>query len=69
MENHEKPKSRRSFDKRAVIYLRVAAPDIRNISLQEQEEACRKFLDQHNYTNIAVFIEDGGGSGSSENRS
>lgn len=69
MKKHEMKTSNTPFDKRALIYLRTSTAVKREISRQEQEDACLKHLAQHGYTNIVVFNEDdSSGSISSENR-
>jgi len=57
MENHEKPTSKPLLGKRAIIYLRTALANEKEIS--RQEEACMKLVDQHNSTIISTIKEDG----------
>jgi len=57
MESHMKPGSKQLLGKRAVIYLRTATPNEKEIS--RQEEACKKLIGQHNSTIIATIKEDG----------
>jgi DNA invertase Pin-like site-specific DNA recombinase len=59
MENHEKATGS-SSSRRALIYLRTAAPDEGEII--RQEEDCRRYLMQRNYTYTAS-IKDNGCSG------
>ncbi len=57
MERNEKTTSRPQSGKRAVIYLRTAIPNKKEIA--RQEEACLELLDQHNSSIIAIIKEDG----------
>ena len=57
MESNEKTTSRPQPGKRVLIYIRTYGSDEKGLAWQE--EACLKFLDQHNYTLIAIIKEDG----------
>jgi len=57
MERNEKTTRKPQPGKRAVIYLRTATPNEKEIS--RQEEACKKLIGQHNSTIISTIKEDG----------